>query len=608
MQLLINICDQLISTNTFSLDKAKDLSSRLCHAWFITQSPKHHEFTQATQLLEKNSTHPVVQFAHQCIPSIKDELAGRSIPNSKHPLWTLFSPEAIACETNPQQVRDRIQTVRTISHINKAHAVISDVADQLLLTSNVLLSVPLEEDDISHIKLDNTFHKVIRDAQEEDQEYWYDHPIPVGINAEGNEILYGLKHLDQALSVEVTRGNMTENQKLTVALSCSVTHPSLAKVAKEYVEYEIRTHLTLKHIQVAVFGEKECKTILTAAFPHASKDLKAVFGVNGAYGRHYTFLKAIAALWQKGINPRLKATFKIDLDQVFDQNMLINETGGSAFDLITQSNWGADGVDAEGNSVHLGMLAGGLVNEADVHKGLFTPDVKAPNGHDYAIFEQLFCARWPQALSTEEEILSKRDDLQRVHVTGGTNGILIDALYKYRPYTPTFIHRAEDQAFILSILAKPINGQHLVYSHQPGLIMRHDKAAFARRAMQVAEAGKTIGDIERVLLFSTYAKHHLVGLKTLKDKLYPFTGTFVSETPVTLALLRFLLEGNIKNSDYLDSGALRLTKCLDYCENSLLAEVSANINGWNEYYDNLIESEIPPQAQHVLSNCLLNLG
>jgi hypothetical protein len=608
MQLLTNICEQLISTNTFSLNNANDLSSQLCHAWFITQSPNHREFYQATQLLKKNNAHPVVQFAQQCIPSINQELAGCFMPNSSNLLWALFCPEAIECEKNPQQVRDKIQTVRTITQISKTQAVISDVAEQLLLTSNVLLSVPFAEDDISHIKLDNTFHKVIKDAQQENQEYWYDHPIPVGIDAEENEILYGLEHLDQALSVEIARGNMAESQKLTVALSCSVTHPSLEKIAKEYVEYEIRNHLSLKHIQVAVFGEKECKEILSVAFPYASADLKSVFGVNGAYGRHYTFLKAIAPLWQKAVNPQLKATFKIDLDQVFDQEMLINEAGGSAFEIISKSNWGADAIDSDGNSVHLGMLAGGLVNQADAYKGLFTPDVKAPNGNDYATFESLFCARWSQALSTEEEILSKRDDLQRVHVTGGTNGILIDALYKYRPYTPTFIHRAEDQAFILSVLGKPINDQNLVYSHQPGLIMRHDKDAFAGRAIQAAEAGKTLGDIERVLLFSTYAKHYLVDLKTLKEKLYPFTGTFISETPVTLALLRFLLEGSEKKSDYLDSGALRLVKCLDYCKNSLSVEVSANLNGWNEYYDDLIESETPPQTQHVLTNCLLNLG
>ena len=40
--------------------------------------------------------------------------------------------------------------------------------------------------------------------------------------------------------------------------------------------------------------------------------------------------------------------------------------------------------------------------------------------------------------------------LERIHVTGGTNGILIDALRRHRPFTPTFIGRAEDQAYLLT--------------------------------------------------------------------------------------------------------------------------------------------------------------
>jgi hypothetical protein len=253
------------------------------------------------------------------------------------------------------------------------------------------------------------------------------------------------------------------------------------------------------------------------------------------------------------------------------------------------------------------MIAGGLVNETDAHLGLFTPDVKAPTESNYAIFEQLFCARWPQALSTEEEIVSKRTDLQRVHVTGGTNGITIEALYRFRPFTPTFIHRAEDQAFILSLLDHCVEGQSLVYSHQPGLIMRHDKDAFAGRAMEVAETGKVLGDIERVLLFSTYARHHSLGVEALKQKLYPFTGTFVSSTPVTLALLRFLLEGSFKNAEYLDSGAIRLGKCINYCQNSLEDEVTSNRKGWDEYYQSLQNTELSEAAIESLADCILNL-
>ncbi|MDB1124179.1 hypothetical protein [Vibrio algarum] len=607
MPVLNDICARLIHENSFSIHKAKDLSSQLCHAWFIAQSPRHTEFNQSAALLEQNSNHPVMLFIKSCLPKIEQELTGMVIPESSHPFWAMFSPEAIDCEQNTAAVREIIQTTRTISHIHKPHNLLSDVAEELLLTSNILLTIPLKNDDIERVDLDEPFKQTIRTAQNEPQKYWYDHPIPIGIPAKENELLYGLSHLDRSLSIEIERGNMAKNQKLTVVLSCSVTHPSLATIAKKYVEYEIRTHLRLRHIQVALFSEHECHAVIAATFPKASSNLKQVFGVNGAYGRHYTFLKAIAPLWQKTLNPKLKANFKIDLDQVFDQSMLIQETKKSAFELIVQSNWGADAVDNKGNGVHLGMLAGGLVNETDAHQGLFTPDVNPPNGHDYDIFEQLFCTRWPQAISTQEEILSKRNDIQRVHVTGGTNGITIDALYQYRPFTPTFIHRAEDQAFILSALANPVNDQYLVYSHRPGLIMRHDKEAFAARAMQAAEAGKVLGDIERVLFFSYYAKHHPIDLPTLKQSLYPFSGTFISQTPITLALIRFLLEGSTKCSEYLDSGALRLTQCLDYCENSLSSTLEANLKGWNEYYDNLIESKIPIDAHRVLSNCLLNL-
>jgi hypothetical protein len=53
------------------------------------------------------------------------------------------------------------------------------------------------------MKLDNTFHKVIKNDQEEDQKYWYDHPIHIGRKAEKNEIIYGLMHLEKSLSGEV---------------------------------------------------------------------------------------------------------------------------------------------------------------------------------------------------------------------------------------------------------------------------------------------------------------------------------------------------------------------------------------------------------------------
>ena len=87
--------------------------------------------------------------------------------------------------------------------------------------------------------------------------------------------------------------------------------------------------------------------------------------------------------------------------------------------------------------------------------------------------------------------------IQRVHVTGGTNGILIDSLRRFRPFTPSFIGRAEDQAYLLSAINKVDTS--LAYVHKDGLVMRHDKEAFAREAIESAEIGRIVGDYVRML-------------------------------------------------------------------------------------------------------------
>ena len=146
-----------------------------------------------------------------------------------------------------------------------------------------------------------------------------------------------------------------------------------------------------------------------------------------------------------------------------------------------------------------------------------------------------------------------------MHVTGGTNGILVDALRRHRPFTPSFVGRAQDQAYLLSVLGvrhaalgdRP--GPRLAYAHAAGLIMRHDKDAFAGEAMAAAEAGKLIGDDVRILQFSALARS-MAGsaagqttdagwqaARAVKAILDPFTGCFVSRLPVTVVMLRFAL-------------------------------------------------------------------
>jgi len=205
------------------------------------------------------------------------------------------------------------------------------------------------------------------------------------------------------------------------------------------------------------------------------------------------------------------------------------------------SLWGAHGTDFRGKSIELGMIAGALVNESDIDKSLFTADVRFPQ-RSLSPEEHIFFSALPQAISTAAEMMTRYDSspydgvntcIQRVHVTGGTNGIRIDSLRRYRPFTPSFIGRAEDQAYLLSAINS--TGESLAYVHEDGLIMRHDKEAFAQEAIESAEIGRTVGDYVRMLYFSGYAGALPVKESELKELFDPFTGCFISKLRCTFS-------------------------------------------------------------------------
>ncbi|MFH1082877.1 MAG: hypothetical protein V1751_05755, partial [Pseudomonadota bacterium] len=245
---------------------------------------------------------------------------------------------------------------------------------------------------------------------------------------------------------------------------------------------------------------------------------------------------------------RIQGTFKIDLDQVFPQDKLLRETGSSALEHLKTPLWGAEGIGRDGTMVELGMIAGALVNEKDIESSLFTPDVSFPveeiQGDEWIFFSPL-----PQSISTEAEMMTRYPHeslygwgncIHRIHVTGGTCGILVDSLKRHRPFTPSFIGRAEDQAYLLSVLFNESGGS-LRYVHKEGLIMRHDKEAFAGEAIESAHIGKLIGDYARILLFSQYAGVLSWPVKRIKELLDPFTGCFISHIPITVVYLRLAL-------------------------------------------------------------------
>ena len=560
-----------------------------------------------------------------------------SFPQSiQEDIWKLFHPEATEILDNKECQADNLRNKRKIEITNLNSKPISNVSQEVVFTSNALITIPPAGKKFKDLGIKPGLWNALEEVVQEDQVFWYDHPVQIGVEPDKNEILYGLHHLSESLLYEKELKNAGEEDELTVILSASVTHEGLQGIVKEYIESELEKSHDLPGLKVYLFTEAETaelihEILVPAANKYFSdiKDsaslLREVVGVNGKYGRHYSFLKAVTAFWQVFVDPDKKATFKIDLDQVFPQEKLLEETGKSAFQHMMSPLWGAEGIDSHGNPVYLGMMAGALVNEEDAGTSLFTPDVTYPSP-PFRGENTIFCSKIPQALSTLSEMMTRYGNgdidgsnscISRIHVTGGTNGILIDALRRYRPFTPVFIGRAEDQAYLLSALFPRDKEPALRYFHNDGLFMRHDKHAFAAEAIKAAEIGKIVGDYERILFFSDYARILSPEVDEIKSVIDPFTGSFVSPLSHNLAYLRLALkaanffstkeeESEYKGFALVETGTRRLRASIQEVSmgdgNGLKERYRREQKAWDLYYDILdkIESALKEEDQFAL--------
>ncbi len=535
--------------------------------------------------------------------------------------WSVFFPEGVSLFEKREHETALLREKRRIRITRLNPAPILDPAREILFTSNILLTtspaIP------SKVIVDLSLPKILKDKLEEirgePQTYWYDHPIQIGTDRKNSEAVYGLKALDEAIEFEKRRGVIANDARVHCVLSVSVTHLGLQDIAKKCLENMFEGGEGFQHLRVYAFTEADvCRLIDEILLPAArhyldfenADLLHEVIGVDGEYGRHYSFLKSISAFWNVLVDNRVRATFKIDLDQVFPQKELVKESGFSALEHLKTPLWGAEGIDDDGNIVDLGMIAGALVNHNDIASSLFTPDVSFPS-EDIKDDEWIFFSPLPQAISTEAEMMTRYGGhssfngstqcIQRAHVTGGTCGILVKALRKHRPFTPCFVGRAEDQAYLLSVLFRESEAS-LRYVHKDGLIMRHDKEVLAGESIRSASTAKLIGDYVRILLFSYYASVLPWSGERVKRWADPFTGCFISKTPFTVVYLRLSLKAASffgkancdAGLDLLKLGQARLDKIIrDFLSRPNPLQEKYRMDGvvWNTYFNVLDKVE-----------------
>lgn len=483
-------------------------------------------------------------------------------------LWAVTFPEGVGVLDDWQGAIDQVHRRRQIEITALNPHPITDPLSEVLFTSNVL---------------------VTPGSAGGAPAFWYDHPIPINANPGETELAHGLAELDAAVGFERSR-NPEWQGPLRVALSISATHEPPPQGLLSFVTRAVGSLDHLRNLQLYCFDEGLARRLWDEVIGEVPGDnmssaaSPSVFGVSGEYGRHYSFLKALAPLWAVCIDGTVRATFKFDLDQSFPQAELVAESGQSAFEHLTTDRWGAQARTRNGDQVDLMMIAGGLVNEEDIGHSIFTPDVKRklPRSAE----ESIFFSPLTQAVSTEGEIVTRYDRSaphvaqERIHVTGGTVGALVCGLRRWRLFTPSMFGRAEDQAYLLSALGE--GGQRPGYAHEPGLIMRHDKADLIPDLIADSAPGKHIGDLVRIRLFSEYGSKR----KTLLD---PFTGAFVSKIPVTVTSLRFAIHAlNMGENvaDYLAQGVKRLEGAAAAVA-SLPAAIAQERDQWCRYYDAL---------------------
>ena len=648
---------------------ANALGQTLNEAFLILLAGEgHSKFSQAQTYLEKLATSPewgdwanfylssaqliAAEIEHRCQqnPELKAKFQQAEAALAKNAtdegaiseaIWAVLFPEGAGIRAQEDDRIAALREKRTVAIDKLNPNPIQHPAQQILFTSNVLLTTPLPSADLADFDAD--FKVQLSETSQEPQLYWYDHPIPIGVSAESNEILYGLKHFNHAVEFERQR-HPDEQGKVDCVLSVSVTHKRLQTLGKQYLKQVLAANEPLEQLNIFAFTEADADALIQQVLlpiveqcrlGDNAADLLTVFGVDGRYGRHYSFLKAIAALWHVLIDPEIRATFKIDLDQVFPQAELVDQTGSSAFEHFLTPLWGATGQDAEGKSIELGMIAGALVNQRDIHRGVFTPDVTFPDG-TLQPDEHVFFSKLPQALSTDAEMMTRYQAgtalngdnacLQRIHVTGGTNGILVDSLRRFQPFTPSFIARAEDQAYLLSTLGQP---ERLGYAHASGLIMRHDKEGFAQEAIAMAKVGKQIGDYLRILMFSAYAEALPQEVDQIKNIVDPFTGCFISRLPATVALLRLTLkvatlfnQGKPEEAmEFMRTGIPQLREGLEFTQgqpSGLQTVYKQEQQGWHLFYSCLEGVEkalqagedwalsVQSAAKQIVADCLVN--
>ncbi len=424
---------------------------------------------------------------------------------------------------------------------------------EVMLQLNALYTLPEETRRDALPGLLKQWERIRKDPGESIADY--DHPVPL-FDGESHELIWCLDTLEEDLSFEKEKHILPLDYKVPIAVSISVTHPSIDRLAGEWV-HSIISEKDYSHMEIFILTEHACRNLCREFF---DTDIP-MFTVLGAYGAHFNVLKYMQLLIEKSHG--IRAGFKLDTDESIHSRDLYNATGKTWFETMCHRYWGGTARDWKGREVILGINEGEYVNSSDIQKlgypnSLRCPDVRVParfTGPDL-FFAKGFAHGRATALYNRFDHLE--DFVSHPVVKGGGYGITNDALRRAAPFTLSIVGRAEDQQFYFSALSRGIRG-----IFHPDLRIVHYKDRVSRNEEKTA-ATRFAGDMFRLVLFG-----HLADILDVKDDIDPMPGIFASPLAPAQSFFHILtrafhyaVEGKVKDSDYLTGEVLRRLQVL----------------------------------------------
>ena len=204
-------------------------------------------------------------------------------------IWEIFHPEAAGVMADREGAIKELRERRKIRLSRLNPRPIKDVPGEILFTANAIVTLPPADKGLDSLYIDPSLKARLEKVMDEEQIYWYDHPVQIGVRPENNEILYGLKGLAEAFRYEKGRGNADRDAVLTCVLSLSVTHKGLRSIADVYVR-SLLEELSIPDLALYLFTEAYTERLLDEVLIPAGKIyveggdpyiLTHVFGVDG---------------------------------------------------------------------------------------------------------------------------------------------------------------------------------------------------------------------------------------------------------------------------------------------------------------------------------------